>query len=338
MDETSAAVDSLIADLAKGAQEPPAGDLPAIWTSLEDLGLAGVGLAEDVGGSGGDLTDLIALAESVGRHVVSSPLLENGIARWALGEANVPAPPGVCTVSMLAPDVVLNLGGGTVDLFEVPWARHAAVLLVVSASGVHLVDLRRESVRIVPRVNEAGEERDDVTFNCDAAVVVASAPSVAAIRNRLALLWAAVLAGTIESAYGLTRDYVNGREQFGAPLVRIPAVAGLLATVKAELVQVEAGLQRAKDHALHRLDSAETTAAVAAARVTAARAATVAARLAHQLHGGMGITAEYPLHLYTSRLWAWRDEAGSEHQWATSLGGAAAGLGEDAVWDVLTSP
>ncbi|MFD9444484.1 acyl-CoA dehydrogenase family protein [Streptomyces sp. NPDC060006] len=76
---------------------------------------------------------------------------------------------------------------------------------------------------------------------------------------------------------------------------------------------------------------------VAATRIVAARAATVAARLSHQLHGAMGITAEYPLHRHTTRLWAWRDEEGSEHEWSVRLGELACSDGEEAVWQLTTA-
>jgi acyl-CoA dehydrogenase len=39
----------------------------------------------------------------------------------------------------------------------------------------------------------------------------------------------------------------------------------------------------------------------------------------------------------TRRLWAWRDEHGSERSWARWLGSTAERSGEHAVWDVLTS-
>ena len=337
MDETSAAVDSLIADLSSESPETSSGELPVLWSSFEQLGLTGVGLAEEAGGSGGDLADLVDLATSIGRHVASSPLIEHSTAQWVLSEANVPAPSGVLTVALLPADVVLNQAGDPATVHEVPWARHASALLVVSTAGSHIIDLQHESIQIAPQVNEAGEPRDDVTFGSGAAVAIPSAPDASAIANRLGLLWAAALAGAIEGTYGMTRDYVNEREQFDAPLIRIPAVAGLLATIKAELVQVEAALDRAERRVSNGIDTTEATTAVATARVIAGRASTIAARLAHQLHGGMGITAEYPLHRYTTRLWSWRDEAGSEKQWATLLGTAALELGEDAMWNVLTS-
>jgi acyl-CoA dehydrogenase len=55
-------------------------------------------------------------------------------------------------------------------------------------------------------------------------------------------------------------------------------------------------------------------------------AARVATRAAHQAHGAMGMTQEYPLHHFSRRLWAWRAEYG-DSSWGDRLGRAAAHLG-----------
>ena len=50
----------------------------------------------------------------------------------------------------------------------------------------------------------------------------------------------------------------------------------------------------------------------AVAKLLADQAATDATRHAHQAHGAMGMTCEYPLHHVSRRLWAWRSEYGDE--------------------------
>jgi alkylation response protein AidB-like acyl-CoA dehydrogenase len=72
------------------------------------------------------------------------------------------------------------------------------------------------------------------------------------------------------------------------------------------------------------------------AAVITARAATEVARSAHQLHGAMGVTREHPLHLATRRLWSWRDEWGSEQDWAAAIGAQARALAADPLWDWVT--
>jgi acyl-CoA dehydrogenase len=76
--------------------------------------------------------------------------------------------------------------------------------------------------------------------------------------------------------------------------------------------------------------------ATAAAKLATARAATMVARLAHQLHGAIGMTREHRLQLWTRRLWSWRQEGGTEDEWAARLGGGVLEAGEDALWAFLT--
>ena len=75
---------------------------------------------------------------------------------------------------------------------------------------------------------------------------------------------------------------------------------------------------------------------LAAAKAYAGRAVTTVNRLAHQIHGAIGFTDEHRLQYSTRRLWAWRDEFGSESEWATMLGRAMALGGGAALWPAVT--
>jgi acyl-CoA dehydrogenase len=103
------------------------------------------------------------------------------------------------------------------------------------------------------------------------------------------------------------------------------------------LVQADAALALATEAAEGPVDPDRAAAAVTVARITTAAVATELARLAHQLHGAMGVTREYPLHRYTRRLWAWRDAVASERTWSDQLGRRTAALGEETAWMELTS-
>ena len=46
---------------------------------------------------------------------------------------------------------------------------------------------------------------------------------------------------------------------------------------------------------------------------------------------------EHVLHRYTQRLWAWRDDFGSESAWALRLGESVARKGADALWPALAA-
>ena len=74
---------------------------------------------------------------------------------------------------------------------------------------------------------------------------------------------------------------------------------------------------------------------MAVAKVCCGQAAGLAGEISHQLHGAIGFTGEHQLHHFTRRLWSWRDELGTESDWAVLLGehclrrqrGLDAGLG-----------
>jgi acyl-CoA dehydrogenase len=77
-----------------------------------------------------------------------------------------------------------------------------------------------------------------------------------------------------------------------------------------------------------------TTFRIACAKIRTGEAAGIGARIAHQVHGAIGFTREHPLHRFTTRLWAWRDEFGAEEHWAAVAGEIASG---DRLWQFLTS-
>ena len=303
----------LIADIAATHTEPPAGELPSCWPVLVELGLPLVGIDEARGGSGGSLSDLAVLVRALGRHAISTPLLECAVANWVVAVSRGEAGPGLRTITAGRP---------------AGWARHATQLVLYRDGAAWLADTSAPGVTVEPGSNVAGEPCDDVRLPAAALTLLGSAPSAEDARVRLGLLRAAALTGAVEGAYELTRAYVNNREQFGQPLVRIPAVAANLAIIKTSVIQCDAALARA---------DGGTLAPVAAARIIAGRAATQTARLAHQLHGAIGVTSEYRLHLFTKRLWAWRDAETTEHDWSVLLGELAAAGGEAAFWDDLTA-
>jgi acyl-CoA dehydrogenase len=132
----------------------------------------------------------------------------------------------------------------------------------------------------------------------------------------------------------MTRRYVSEREQFGKPLREIPAVGRGLALMRVALIQARAAL----DFAVQRRDSSGEQVGSLIARVTAAAVASEIATRAHQLHGAIGVTTEYRLHEYTTRLWAWRDAVADEAEWTRELGTLSLAAGESTVWDRFTNP
>jgi acyl-CoA dehydrogenase len=131
---------------------------------------------------------------------------------------------------------------------------------------------------------------------------------------------------------------VAEREQFGAPLIKIPAVSTTLAQMAVRIRSAQSALDRATTACA----DAHTPAlrrfgAVSAARISAATTASLVARTAHQLHGAVGITAEYGLHRYTGKLWALRDADESELAYCRRLGARVRAEGETQLWESISA-
>jgi acyl-CoA dehydrogenase len=308
----------------------------ALWPRLRDLGLHRIGVAEDRGGAGGSLEDLTIVVEALAGHAASVPLGDVATAEWLLShDSPLDDPQSSLTTVALADLPGPTDGTLTAEVPHVPWARDADRIVLCRPAGAPLVvEPRGPGVVVRPGENLAGEPLDSVLLTGAPVVTLEAAPTWQHVGTRLALLRSAAVLGAAHGAFRLTKDYVAQREQFGAPLLAIPAVAANLARMRVQLVQADTALALARDGS----GGSPSPTAVAIARFITATAATEIAQLAHQLHGAIGVTAEYPLHRFTRRLWAWRDGVAAEGDWARSLGSRAAEIGEAGLWDVLTAP
>ena len=154
------------------------------------------------------------------------------------------------------------------------------------------------------------------------------------VRARYALARAVQMTAALEQVLAWTVQYAGERQQFGRPLGRFQAIQVELAEMAGEVTAVTA-LTDAAVQAL-RPRRGPSSRAAAAAKVRAGAAVEVVARRAHQVHGAIGFTQEHRLHHLTRRLWAWRDEAGSELGWSRVLGAGLLAGGPDDLWTALT--
>lgn len=313
----------------------------AVWAACEETGLARLTLPEAAGGSGGTLVDAAAVLVAAGAHAARVPLVETDLlAGWLLHAAGFALPDGPLTAVDGSLDVRRDGDGWAVtgSLPRVPWARVAAGVAVLT--GAHVVLLDPTARRCTEGVNLADEPRD--TLHVDAllgADAVADAPdgAVAELRLRGALGRALLLAGAARGALAASVRYAGERVQFGRPIGRFQAVQQQLALAAAEVAAAGAAADAAAGVAEgDGFGAASTAFAVAAAKARASEAAGAVARVAHQVHGALGFTREHDLRLLTTRLWAWRDEDGSEAYWQADLGARALAAGPDGLWPLLT--
>jgi hypothetical protein len=127
--------------------------------------------------------------------------------------------------------------------------------------------------------------------------------------------------GALEGANRLTLEHVTQRSQFGQPL-------GSLQAIQHRLAMDATTLQSIRWLALKAASSASAADAALAAGYAQQAVSTVAYDV-HQFSGAMGLTLEYPLHLFTYRARMLQSELGGAHtQIATAVTGTWSGSEE----------
>jgi alkylation response protein AidB-like acyl-CoA dehydrogenase len=254
----------------------------AAWQDFADLGLFGLGLAEDLGGVGLGAPEAALAGRALGRHLASPALLAQMIAPHFAEDADlrnllVAGTRRAAFANLLSP--------GKAQLIDADDADH----LVLLAGGTVLVPAPSDPEPV------AGLD-ETLAFAHAAVAATASIRGPAALR--VSLLLAAYLTGLAEAAQAMAVDYAKTREQFGQPIGAFQAIkhscadmAVRSAAAAAQVFSAAITLGRGRD------DEAE----VAAARLLAADAALANAKANLQIHGGMGFTAECDAHLFLKR-------------------------------------
>lgn len=223
--------------------------------------------------------DSILVLEETGRGCVPEPVVES----WALQR----------TDATLATDTTpLALYADTVDLVVV----QVGDQLVRGSVGE-----RRASVdgsRHVFEVHAEGEVLD---------------LDLAAISERAAVAAAAQLVGLAQQMLDMSVTYVSQREQFGKAVGSFQAVKHHLADAALRLEFARPCVHRAAWMLANVDDLAAVQVGASLAKAQASEAALLAARKALQVHGAIGYTVEYDLHMWMKRAWAlaaaWGDAA-----------------------------
>jgi acyl-CoA dehydrogenase len=335
---------------ADGGQDD--GAARAAFAALTAQGWTRVGLPERLGGNGGTLADAAEVASAATYLGVATPLADQMlIANAAASLLGIAVPE---TATCVLP-VVADAGTAT----GVPWASWASHLLVADRAG-DVALIAASEARVAPGANLAGQPSDGVTLDAAASSAIALGAGVrrgaagrgpaisgAAAADLITLLGA--LARSVQMAAALRRcqdlsvTYARQRRQFGRALADLPVIQQELAALAGQAAAAQAASRVALSQAVAAgsadwwTGSAQAAArSTAAAKVRAGLAATAGARSAHQIHGAIGITREYELHVHTRSLWAWRDEYGPERTWARQLGDTVR-ASPDGLWASMVS-
>ncbi|QIG43725.1 acyl-CoA/acyl-ACP dehydrogenase [Nocardioides anomalus] len=303
-----------------------------LWRAMADeLGLHGVAVPEELGGSGFDYADLLVVLEEMGSALVGGPFF----ASVALAAPLLLALPDSADVRAELDGVATGARVATVAVAEQPTRWHAdtfgtrvegagperrvtgeklfvlaaevadtflvlgrlpdgqpAVLAVEPGAGVGV-----EPMRTVDLTRRQARVRFDGALGHLLATGAAAEEAVATMTSYACVALAAEQVGGAQRVVRMASEYAQVREQFGRPIGAFQAIKHQLSDA---LVAVEAA-RAALAHAGAAYGTPGFARAASVAKAFCSEVYSAAAETTIHVHGGIGFTWEHPAHLYYKR-------------------------------------
>ena len=333
--------------LAFEAGEPP----EALWALLVANGPAHALATEAADGIAATWVEAYPIFHALGYWQTPLPLAETIIANLLFYAAGIALPEGAIAliedgvdgeIEVLPHAVAPRLTG---HMPRVAWAGACRWALVsLTDQRIALIDLHDSATaQVATHPNIAGEPTGAVTLTEARCAAIAPNPLPALrqpVRALGALARSVMLVGALEWVLEQTVQYANDRVQFGRPIGKNQAIQQQLALLAGEVAaaRMAALVACAGAPDVNHIDAGpQALFGIAVAKIRTSEAAGRAAAIAHQVHGAMGFTHEHPLNFATRRLWAWREDSGSDAWWAQRLGAAAIAGRAAGFWQGLTA-
>jgi len=306
--------------------ETPTGHHRPLWQGLAELGVAGILIPEEYGGSGLTLLDAAVAAESLAWAATPAPFLGTAVmAPIALGHSGTPAQRGEWLPKIASGETCVGVAAtelltvhedagvrlqdgrihgkllfvadaGSADVFLVPLPDQSLALVARDSAGLSI-----ELLKTVDRTRRVGElcfeaVAPDDWIGGNAGAAEGIVPMLDA--GRIAL--AADLLGACERCIEKSVEYAKQREQFGRLIGSFQAVKHMCAEMAAELEPARSLVWYAA-HAFAELPE-EASLMAAHAKAHLAEIGTEIARTSTEVHGGIGFTDEHDLHFWFKRV------------------------------------
>jgi alkylation response protein AidB-like acyl-CoA dehydrogenase len=315
--------------------DDPRGERDDLWKEMARLGWLGLAIPEAHGGSALGMVETAIVLEEMGRVAWPGPYLETVVAARAVQAAGTPAQqarwlPAIAggaaraTIAFLdaqldwhpeAATTRAERAPGGVRLSGtkqwVPWAHVADALLLPAREpeglSLFLIEAGTKGLSIspVPAIDPGMRWStvtvDGVEVGADARM---GAPGAAvAILDDL-LRWGAVgasaaMLGAARRCLDLSVEYAKVREQFGQPIGSFQAIRHRCADMLLEVENAHSATYYAAW--AQDADAEDRALAASVAKAYVGDAARKVCGDAIQVHGGIGFTWEYDLHLYFKR-------------------------------------
>ena len=296
---------------ARSLLEAETDGLPGFWAELGGLGLLGLHVAEEHGGSGFGLPETLIVAEQMGRHLAPGPFVPTVITSAVLAAAGPDdlqkrLLPGLADGSVIGAAAlggeVRHANGAATGKAGVVISGHLAdVLLVPAGDDVLVIEKSAGGVQAEVPAN-LDQSRRAARIRLDAAPATVLPGARGLLTDVARAVLAAEAAGIAAETTEQAAEYAKVRQQFGRPIATFQAVKHHCANM---LVAAELATAAAWDAGRAGIgggDQLSYTAAIAAA--LAVPAAVSNANLNIQVHGGIGFTWEHDAHLYLRRATA----------------------------------
>ena len=309
----------------RAIMESDSGHDSGLWQGLVDLGVPGLMIPAAYGGSGLELLDLALVAEELGYAATPGPFLGSALATVALVEGADASQrehwlPRIASGNVLASIAfgeadsewdparyTTKVAGGKLTGAKpfVPYASIADAIVVAAVDGrgpgLWLVERGAPGIAITPlKVVDLTRRVETVRFTGTPATKLGG--TSAAIQRTIdagCVLIAADAYGGSRRCLDMTAQYAQQREQFGQIIGAFQAVKHQIANMACEL-EPSLSLYWYAAHAFDRIhDQSARHAALVKAHLTDLYDRVT--RDATELHGGIGFTWEFDLHLWFRR-------------------------------------
>ncbi|MGE2716108.1 acyl-CoA dehydrogenase family protein [Mycolicibacterium litorale] len=306
-----------------------------VWNQLAEIGILGLGFEEDAGGQ----LEIMVVATEIGRRLAPEPVVSAALGPGALiaeagsdeqkqvldavasGErllAFAHTEPGMRGPGAKVSTTAAQQG----DSWSLTGRKNPVIagdcadLLVVSAAlpdgGTGLFLVEAGAVTRTPYRTFDGQRGAQIDLDGVAAQPLGTGgDATEAISRTLVRLQSALCAealGAMEEALRLTTEYLKSRKQFGVTLSKFQTLTQRAADM---YVSLELARSMAYYAAMSIADGDLDPAVAARAKLQIGRSGRHIAQEAIQLHGGIGVTAEYPVGHYAARLTAIEHTLGS---------------------------
>lgn len=325
----------------RATMETPQGYDAALWSQLVELGITGLLIDPEYGGSGLGPVELELVMEETGAALLCSPLLSSCVLSAGLlsasGDRDAQARilPGIADGTRIATVALTGDAGtwtqdgvaveaagddGAATLSGVAsYVTHgqiADVLLIVARSGadIGIFEVAGDAAGLTKQALPSFDKtlrlaRLEFADTPARRIGGAGWPAVRSALDLALVAMAGEQAGGARRIFDMTVEYARTRIQFGRPIGGFQALKHMAADL---LIDVESGTSAAR-HAARELagKTAQADEAVSLAAFACADAYSRVAATAIQMHGGIAFTWEHPAHLYLRRARAYAQLLGS---------------------------